>query len=115
HHPIKQNMKVKQTLIIAALLSGASLTAQSSARAQDSTNTPPSPRTLAPMIPGARSMLNFDFIAAQLALTDGQKTNARPVFEQMAQKQTDLRKDTTMQAADKRAKVQEIHDTANAK
>jgi Spy/CpxP family protein refolding chaperone len=59
--------------------------------------------------------MNFDANAKQLGLTDDQKTKAQPIFDEMRQKMTDLRQDTTVQGADRRAKMKEIRDAATAK
>ena len=59
--------------------------------------------------------MNFDAIAKRLALTDDQKTKAKPVFVEMMQKMRDLRQDSSLQPADRRAKVKEIRDAATVK
>lgn len=107
-------MKLNKTLMIAALVAGGLFAAEVAVQAQDSTNKPPAG---APPQggPGARGRMNFDNIATQLALTDDQKTKAKPVFDEMQQKMADLRKDTTMEQTDRRAKMKEIRDNANTK
>jgi Spy/CpxP family protein refolding chaperone len=102
-------MKLNKTLMIAALVAGGMFAAVA-VQAQNSTNTPPPPGG-----PGARGRMNFENIATQLALTDDQKTKAKPVFEEMQQKMTDLRKDTSLEQTDRRAKMKEIRDNANTK
>jgi Spy/CpxP family protein refolding chaperone len=107
-------MKLNKTMIIAALIAGSMFAADYAVRAQDSTNTPPA--ATPPGGPGARGgRMNFDNIATQLELTDDQKTKAKPVFEEMLQKMQDLRKDTTVEQADRRTKIKEIRDAASAK
>jgi len=96
--------------MIAALVAGG-MFAAAAIQAQDSTNTPPA----GARPPGARGRMNFDAIATQLALTDDQKTKAKPVFDEMLQKMTDLRKDTTLEQTDRRAKMKEIRDNATTK
>ena len=59
--------------------------------------------------------MNFDRIATQLALTDDQKTKAKPIFEEMQQKTAELRKDTSLSQEDRRAKMKEIREAATAK
>ena len=105
-------MKLNKTLMIAALIAGG-MFAAAAVQAQDNTNTPPAGAR--PGGPGARQRMNFDFVATQLALTDDQKTKAKPVFDDMQQKMTELRKDTTVEAADRRTKMKEIRDNANTK
>src|ERR1022692_2697995 len=105
-------MKLNKTLMIAALIAGSMFAADVAVRAQDATNTPPAG---APPGPGARGRMNFDNIATQLALTDDQKPKVKPVIEEMMQKNADLRKDTSVQGADRRAKMKEIRDAATAK
>ena len=105
-------MKLNKTLMIAALIAGSVFAADVAVRAQDATNTPPAG---APPGPGARGRMNFDNIATQLALTDDQKPKVKPIIEEMMQKNADLRKDTSVQGADRRAKMKEIRDAATAK
>lgn len=110
-------MKLNKTLMITALAAGG-LFAVATVQAQDSTNTPtPTPPSAAhpPGGPRVGGRPNFELIATQLALTDDQKTKAKPVFEEMYQKQSEVRKDTTMAMPDKRAKMKEIRDDANTK
>ena len=98
--------------MMAALVAGSVFTAAVTVQAQDSTNTPPP--TARP--PGARGgFMNLDYVATQLALTDDQKTKAKPVFDDMRQKYTDLRKDTSLEQTERRAKMKEIRDEANTK
>jgi Spy/CpxP family protein refolding chaperone len=107
-------MKLNKTLMIAALIAGSVFAADYAVRAQDSTNTPPAARP--PAGPGARGgRMNFDNIATQLALTDDQKTKAKPIFEDMQKQMADLRTDTTMSPADRRAKYQEIREGTTTK
>lgn len=102
--------------MIAALVAGGVLAADVAVYAQDATNTPPTQGTPPVQHPPAmRGRMNFDVIATQLALTDDQKAKAKPVFEEMNQKMIDLRKDTTLEMADRRAKMKEIRDDASAK
>ena len=104
-------MKLNKTLMIAALVAGSVFAADFAVRAQDSTNTPPA----GARPPGARGRMNFDTIATQLALTDDQKPKVKPIIEEMMQKNADLRKDTSLEQADRRAKMKEIRDAATAK
>jgi Spy/CpxP family protein refolding chaperone len=98
-------MKLNKTLMIAALVAGSVFAADVAVRAQDATNTPPAGAP--PGGPGARGRMNFDSIATQLALTDDQKTKAKPVFDELFQKQRDLRQDTSLSQEDRRAKIKE--------
>jgi len=98
--------------MIAALVAGSVFAADMAACAQDSTN-PPAQRP--PGGPGARSRFAVDTIAPQLALTDDQKTKAKPVFEELNQKLAELRKDTSLEATAKRAKNKELLDAATTK
>lgn len=106
-------MKLNKTLMIAALIAGSMFAADIAVRAQDATNTPPAGAP--PGAPGARGRMNFDTIATQLALTDDQKTKAKPVFDEMQTKMRDLRQDTSLSQEDRRAKMKEIRDAATAK
>jgi Spy/CpxP family protein refolding chaperone len=107
-------MKLNKTLMMAALIAGSVFAADVAVRAQIATNTPPAGANR-PGGPAARGRTNFDSIATRLALTDDQKTKAKPVFEELQQKRADLRKDTSLKPADRRAKVKEIRDAATAK
>ncbi len=106
-------MKLNKTLMIAVLIAGSVFAADVAVRAQITTNTPPTGANR----PGgaARGRMNFDSIATRLALTDDQKTKAKPVFEEMMKKTRDLRQDTSLKPADRRAKMKEIRDAATAK
>jgi Spy/CpxP family protein refolding chaperone len=97
--------------MITALVAGGVLTAGIAVYAQDATNTPAAPAQHAP--PPAHSRI--DAIAAQLALTDDQKAKAKPVIEDMYKTWSDLRKDTTLEKADRAAKMKEARDDASAK
>ena len=98
--------------MLAALIAGSLLGTGLAASAQDSTNTPP-----AGMRPpgAARGRLNFENIATQLQLSEDQKTKARPIFQDMAKQQAELRKDTTLSQTDRRSKIQAIRNDATAK
>ncbi len=106
-------MKLNKTLMIAALVAGSVFAADVAVRAQDATNKPAAGAP--PGGPGARPRMNFDTIATQLALTDDQKTKAKPIFDEMQQKMADLRNDTNVQGADRNAKRKEIQDATTAK
>ena len=100
--------------MIAALIAGSVFAADVAVRAQDATNTPPAGAP--PGGRGARGQMGFDSIATQLALTDDQKAKAKPVFDEMMQKNRDLRADTSItEPADRRAKMKDIRDAATAK
>jgi Spy/CpxP family protein refolding chaperone len=104
-------MKLNKTLMIAALVAGSVFAADMAVLAQDSSNTPPA----GARPPAGRGRMNFDSISTQLALTDDQKTKAKPVFDEMMTKMADLRKDTSMDATERRAKMKEIRDDATTK
>src|ERR1039458_4323232 len=107
-------MKLNKTLMIAALIAGSVFAADVAVRAQDPTNNPAAGAP--PGGPGARGRMNFDNIATQLALTDEQKTKVKPIFDEMMQKQRDLRQDTAVtDPTERRAKMKEIRDAATAK
>jgi len=108
-------MKLNKTLMIAALVAGSVFAADVAVRAQDATTNKPA-AGVPPGGPGARGRMNFDAIATQLALTDEQKTKAKPVFEEMQQKMREARQDTTItDPTERRAKNKEIRDAATAK
>jgi Spy/CpxP family protein refolding chaperone len=105
-------MKLNKTLMIATLAVGSLFASGLPSQAQDNTNTPPANT---PPPGGMRQRPNFDTIAKQLELTDDQKPKVKAVFDEMQQKQKDLRADTSVAQADKRAKAKEIRDAATAK
>jgi len=112
-------MKLNKTMMIAALVAGSIFTAAVAVQAQSSTApaTPATPATPPPAARpgGARGPMGIDYVATQLALTDDQKSKAKPVFDEMRQKMAELRKDTTLEQTERRAKMKEIRDDANTK
>ena len=101
--------------MIAALVAGSMFAADVAVRAQDATNKPAAGER-PPGGPGARGRMTFDNIATQLALTDEQKTKAKPIIEEMQKKQADLRNDTSItDRTERQAKMKEIRDAATAK
>jgi Spy/CpxP family protein refolding chaperone len=104
-------MKLNRTLTVAVLIAGSLFAAVIAGHAQNATN---KPTAAAP--PGARGRLNLDVIATQLALTDDQKTKAKPALEEMQQKLSALRQDTSItDPVERRTKTQGIRDAATAK
>ena len=99
--------------MIAALVAGSVFAADVAVRAQDATNKPAAGAP--PGGPGARGRMGFDAIATQLALTDEQRPKAKPVFDELQQKQAALRQDTSLSQEDRTAKRKEIRDAATAK
>jgi hypothetical protein len=59
--------------------------------------------------------MNFEYIAKQLGLSADQKEKAAPVFQDMQQQNAELRKDTTLSVADRRAKQKQVREDAAAK
>ena len=105
-------MKLNKTLALAALVAG-SLLAGTALQAQDSTNTPPAGAR--PGGPGQRGRANIDQLAKDLGLSDEVKAKVKVVLDDQQTKMTELRKDTTMAAEDKRAKAKEIREATTAK
>jgi hypothetical protein len=81
--------------------------AQATAPAQATTPAQSHP----PAAPVVRN--RFAMIAQRLELSDDQKAKAKPVFEEMAQKQSAVRADTSLDPAARRAKIKEIQADAN--
>ena len=121
-------MKPNQTLMIAALIAGGVCAASVAVRAQDTTTpptapaqatapapaTPAAPATAPAHPPGAPVVRNrFEMIAQRLALSDDQKAKAKPVFEEVAQKQAAVRADTSLDPVARRAKIKEIQADAS--
>jgi protein CpxP len=105
-------MKLNKTFALAALVAGSLFAGSVALQAQDNTNTPP-PAAAPPG--GMRARPTFDSIAKTLALTDDQKPKFKAIYDDLMQKQRDLRTDTTVAQADKRAKAKELRDAATAK
>ncbi len=101
-------------MMIAALVAGTVFAADYAVRAQDSTNTP-SAGARPPGGPSIRGRTGFDNIATQLALSEDQKPKVKPIVQEMTQNLADLRKDTSVAGADRRAKQKEIRDAATTK
>ena len=108
--------------MIAALLAGSVFAADVTVRAQDATatnapatatNTPATARPQAG--PANRGRMNFETVSQRLALSEDQKPKVKPIWEDMQKQLADLRKDTTVQGTDLRAKIKEIRDGATAK
>jgi uncharacterized protein YdeI (BOF family) len=108
-------MKLKNILMVAALVAGGVLAADMTASAQDATTNTPPAGARPPGGPRGGGRFNFDNISAQLALTDDQKTKAKPIFEEMAQKMAELRRDTSLDQTERRSKAKEIRDDATTK
>jgi Spy/CpxP family protein refolding chaperone len=105
-------MKLNKTLMMTALMAGSLWTGGMALQAQDTptTNTPSQTPPPAP-----RMRAGFDGMAKQLNLTDDQKTKAKPIFEDMQTQMRDLRADTTLSTAEKRAKMKDIREATTAK
>ncbi len=110
-------MKLKKTLIIAALCAGSLFAADATLRAQEvSTNTPPAG---GPPGGGMRGRgLNLEQVSKQLELTEDQKPKVKAVLDEQQQKTRDLRNDpsfASLSQEDKRAKMKTIRDDSAAK
>src|ERR1700722_3798995 len=103
-------MKLKNTLMMTALVVGGLWAGSTALQAQDSTNSAPS---ATPSAKKPRS--GFDGIAKVLNLTDDQKTKAKPIIEDMQQQIKDVRGDSTLSMTDKRAKMKGIREATTAK
>ena len=98
-------------MMIATLAVGSLFASGIPSQAQENTNAP-----VAGAPPGGmRARPNFDTMAKNLELTDAQKPQVKVVYDEMQQKMKDLRADTNVAQADKRAKAKEIRDAATAK
>lgn len=102
-------------MMFAALIAGTVCTAGFPASAQNTTTTnPPAAGARPAGSPALHGRTAFDVIASRLALTDEQRTNAKPVVDDMMKKLTELRKDSSVAQADRAAKVKEIRDVTTA-
>jgi periplasmic protein CpxP/Spy len=100
-------MKANKTLLIAALALGSLLAASPALRAGDTNNPPSTPPVGQPPHTG------FERMAAQLNLTDDQKTKVHAIMDAERQKMLDLRSDTTLSPEDRQAKRKAVvEDTA---
>lgn len=112
--------------MLAALIAGG-VGALNAVRAQDTTNapapataplpaTPPTPATAPSRPPGPRLVRNpFERISTTLALSEDQKAKAKPIFAEMAQKQTAVVNDSSLDRTAKQAKIKAIREDATAK
>ena len=103
-------MKFNKTLMIATLAVGSLFASGVALQAQDNTNTPPAGAPPG----GMRPRMNFDTLAKNLELTDAQKPQVKVIFDEQQQKMKELRADTSVAQADKRAKAKEIRDATTA-
>lgn len=104
-------MKFNKTMMVATLAVGSLFASGIPSQAQENTNAP-----VAGAPPGGmRARPNFDMIAKNLELTDAQKPQVKAIFDEQQQKMKDLRADTSVAQADKRAKQKEIREAATAK
>ena len=95
-------------LTLAALVAVGLFAGGMAAQAQDNTNTPPGG--------GMRGrVISFDTVAKQLELTDDQKPKVKPIWDDLQQKQRDIRQDTNLDRTEKQAKVKELRDAATVK
>ena len=104
-------MKLNKTFALAALVVTGLFAGSITLQAQDNTNTPP----VGAPPGGMRARPNFDAVARNLELTDAQKPKVKVVFEDMQQKQRELRQDASVPQTEKRAKLKEIREAATAK
>ena len=100
-------------LTLAALVAVGLFAGGLASQAQDNTNLPPAG---GPPGGGMRGrMPNFDTVAKQLELTDDQKPKVKPIWDDLQQKQRDVRQDTNLDRTEKQAKVKELRDAATVK
>jgi Spy/CpxP family protein refolding chaperone len=104
-------MKLNKILTLATLVAGSLFAGSIALQAQDNTNTPPAGGPPG----GMRARPNFDNVAKQLELTDDQKPKVKVIWEDLQQKQRELRQDSSIPQTDKRAKAKELRDAATLK
>ena len=97
-------------------LAAGSLFASSTLQAQDAPKDKPADNKPAAPAPGARRPgLSLDNLAKQLDLTEDQKVKVKPILEDLQKKIAEIRKDTSIAAEDRPAKMKEIRDGISAK
>ena len=106
----KINMKLNKALMTIALAAG-SVFAGSTLQAQDA----PKDKPAAPAPGMRRPGLSLDNLAKQLDLTDDQKVKVKPILEDLQKKIAEIRKDTSIAAEDRPAKMKEIREGTSAK
>jgi len=98
-------MKLNKTLMMAALMASG-LFAGIPLQAQDASNAPAATTPTAPM--RRAGGMTLASLSKQLDLTDDQKTQIKPILEDMQKQMTALRADTTLSPTDRRSKMMEI-------
>lgn len=99
-----------------AALAAGSLFASSTLQAQDAPKDKPADKPAAPPASAMRRPgLSLDSMAKQLDLTEDQKVKIKPIFEDLQKKISELRKDTSIAAEDRPAKMKEIREGVSAK
>jgi len=98
--------------MIAALIASSMCVTGLSVNAQDKTNTPPAGAH--PTVPANRGQMNMGYIAQQLSLSEEQKGKVKPILEDMQKKMVELRKDKSIEPADRRAKMKEIREATTS-
>jgi hypothetical protein len=108
-------MKLKKTLIIAALLAGGVLVCDTTVRAQNAYTNLPAPN--GPLGGGlrARVMPTVEQLTTNLNLTADQIPKVKAALDDQKQKLADLRADTSIQPLARRTKMQDIRTELTAK
>jgi Spy/CpxP family protein refolding chaperone len=102
-------MRASKSLIVATLVAGSLLAGGAALQAQNSTNPPPAAAR------GMRGAPNIDQIATALKLDDATKAKVKTILDDQQKKINEMRADTTLATADRRAKMQAIRDETAAK
>ena len=107
-------MKANKTLLIAALAVGSLLAWSPALRAGDTNKPSSTPPAGAPPA-GQPPHTGFERMAAQLNLTDDQKTKVQAIMDTERQKMLDLRNDTTLSPEDRQAKRKAVVEDTSQK
>ncbi len=111
----KIDMKLNKALTLVALVAGSIFAGGAMARAQDSTTTP---STNAPAANGGmhpHGTTYIDRLVKALSLTDEQKTNVQTASVDRQKQMNEVRSDSSLSPADKRAKYKQLQDDFNTK
>jgi hypothetical protein len=109
-------MKLAKLSLITAMTLGTLVALTATSRAEDAQDTPKSAdQPAAHQRQRRNAQSQFEHMAAQLKLSDDQKTKLQPIVQEEAKKLKELREDTTLDAKQRRAKVREVRDGYTAK
>lgn len=110
-------MKAANLSFITALALGALIAIAPTSKAQDDKDSakPSTPQAGRQRVRRAPGQAQFNRIASELKLSDDQKNQLRPIFQEENKKLQELRQDTTLTAKDRRDQVRKTREQYLAK